>query len=82
MPTVTVFAPLAAKLPLAPTAKFQPPHAQTLFNMGIVKWQGKKDGKGAIQIWEKLLASNPSYPDRPKVQQLLDQVKRETGGGS
>ena len=27
--------------------KFQPTHAQTLFNMGIVKWQGKKDGKGA-----------------------------------
>jgi cytochrome c-type biogenesis protein CcmH/NrfG len=62
--------------------KFQPTHAQTLFNMGIVKWQGEKDGKGAIQIWETLLASNPSYPDRPKVQQLLDQVKREIGSGS
>jgi len=62
--------------------KFQPTHAQTLFNMGIVKWQGKKDGKGAIQTWERLLASNPSYPDRPKVQQLLDQVKREIGSSS
>ena len=62
--------------------KFQPTHAQTLFNMGIVKWQGKKDGKGAIQVWERLLASNPSYPDRPKVQQLLNQVKREIGSGS
>jgi hypothetical protein len=36
----------------------------------------------AIQIWERLLASNPSYPDRPKVQQQLDQVKREIGIGS
>ena len=62
--------------------KSQPTHAQTLFNMGIVRWQGKKDGKGAIQMWEKLLVSNPSYPDRPKVQELLDQVKRETGSGS
>jgi tetratricopeptide (TPR) repeat protein len=62
--------------------KSQPTHAQTLFNMGIVKWQGKKDGKGAIQIWERLLASNPSYPDRPKVQQLLEQVKQEIGSGS
>jgi tetratricopeptide (TPR) repeat protein len=62
--------------------KFQPTHAQTLFNMGIVMWQGKKDGKKAIQIWERLLASNPSYPDRTKVQQLLDQVKREIGSGS
>lgn len=61
--------------------RFQPTHAQTLFNMGIVKWQGKKDGKGAIQIWERLLASNPNYSDRPKVQQLLDQVKAEAGKG-
>ena len=62
--------------------KFQPTHAQTLFNMGIVKWQGKKDGKGAIQVWERLLASNRSYPVGAKVQRLLDQVKREIGSGS
>ena len=62
--------------------KFQPTHPQTLFNMGIVRWQGKKDGKAAVQVWEKLLASNPGYPDRPKVQQLIDQVKLETGKGS
>lgn len=62
--------------------KFQPTHPQTLFNMGIVKWQGKKDGKGAVQFWEKLLASNPGYPDRQKVQQLIDQVRSGTSAGS
>lgn len=62
--------------------KFQPTHPQTLFNLGIVKWQGKKDGKGAIQSWEKLLTSDPAYPDRQKVQQLIDQVKLETRSGS
>jgi tetratricopeptide (TPR) repeat protein len=61
--------------------KLQPTYPQTLFNMGIVKWQGKKDGKGAIQVWERLLASNPNYPDRPKVQQLVNQVKAEAGKG-
>lgn len=61
--------------------KFQPTYPQTLFNMGIVKWQGKKDGKGAIQVWEKLLDSNPNYPDRQKVQQLLEQVRNEAGRG-
>lgn len=60
--------------------KFQPTHPQTLFNMGIVEWQGKKDGKEAVRFWEKLLASNPAYPDRPKVQQLIDRVRSETGG--
>jgi tetratricopeptide (TPR) repeat protein len=57
--------------------KFQPTYPQTLFNMGIVKWQGKKDSKGAIQAWERLLALNPNYPERQKVLQLLDQVKNE-----
>lgn len=61
--------------------KFQPNHPQTLFNMGIVKWQGKRDGKGAIQVWERLLASSPNYPDRTKVEQLVDQVKAEAGKG-
>lgn len=61
--------------------KFQPTHAQTLFNMGIVRWQGKKDGKGAIETWKKLLGSNPDYSDRPKVQQLIDQLQREAGKG-
>jgi cytochrome c-type biogenesis protein CcmH/NrfG len=62
--------------------KVQPTHPQTLFNMGIVRWQGKKDAKGAVEVWEKLLAANPEYSDRPKVQQLIDQVKLEKGKGS
>jgi tetratricopeptide (TPR) repeat protein len=62
--------------------KFQPTHAQTLFNMGIVMWQGKKDGKRAIQLWNKLLTSNPSYPERAKVDRLVEQVKNEGSRGS
>jgi cytochrome c-type biogenesis protein CcmH/NrfG len=53
-----------------------PTHPQTLFNMGIVKRDGKQDPAGAAQAWEKLLATNPSYADRDKVQQLLDQLKQ------
>ena len=47
-----------------------PTHPQTLFNLGIVKRDGKQDAAGAAQAWEKLLAANPSYVDRDKVQQL------------
>jgi cytochrome c-type biogenesis protein CcmH/NrfG len=53
-----------------------PTHPQTLFNLGIVKRDGKQDPAGAAQAWEKLLATNPSYADRDKVQQLLDQLKQ------
>jgi cytochrome c-type biogenesis protein CcmH/NrfG len=56
--------------------KYQPNHSQTLFNMGIVKWQGKHDGKGALEVWRKLLAINPNYPDRAKVEQLIQQAQQ------
>lgn len=54
----------------------EPTHAQTLFNLGIVKWQGHKDGRGAIAAWQKLLQSNPNYPERQNVEQLIEQARR------
>jgi cytochrome c-type biogenesis protein CcmH/NrfG len=57
-----------------------PTHPQTLFNLGIVKRDGKQDPAGAVQAWEKLLAANPTYVERDKVQQLLDQLKQQVGG--
>ncbi|RPJ61078.1 MAG: tetratricopeptide repeat protein [Acidobacteria bacterium] len=54
-----------------------PTHAQTLFNQGIVRHDGKLDHAKALQSWEKLLASNPDYPDRAKVQQLIDQTRQK-----
>lgn len=58
--------------------KLDPNHPQTLFNMGIVKWQGKHDGKAALELWQRLLSVNPTYPDRQKVEQLIQQVKAAT----
>ncbi len=57
--------------------QYKPNHAQTLFNMGIVEWQGKHDDSAALQWWQKLLAENPAYPDRQKVEQLMQQVQTE-----
>lgn len=57
--------------------KYQPNHSHTLFNMGIVKWQGKQDRKAALEFWRKLLAANPGYADRQKVEQMIQQVQAE-----
>jgi cytochrome c-type biogenesis protein CcmH/NrfG len=62
--------------------QYQPNHAQTLFNMGIVEWQGKHDDNSALQWWQKLLAENPAYPDRQKVEQLMQQVQSEMAQSS
>ncbi len=60
--------------------KHDPKHAQTLFNMGMVKWQGKSDAKGAVASWEKLLQVVPDYPDRTKVEQLIEEAQKHANG--
>jgi cytochrome c-type biogenesis protein CcmH/NrfG len=34
--------------------------ANSLFNLGVIKWQGKKDVTGAVAAWRQLLKSNPN----------------------
>jgi tetratricopeptide (TPR) repeat protein len=55
-----------------------PNNPNALFNLGLVKWQGKHDSAGAIADWKKLLATNPNYEGKDKVQQMLDQVQKQT----
>jgi cytochrome c-type biogenesis protein CcmH/NrfG len=58
--------------------KNDPKHGQTMFNMGMVQWQGKGDVKGAVEIWEHLLQTVPNFPDRAKVEQLVEKAKAHT----
>lgn len=55
--------------------KINPNHGQTLFNMGVVKFEGKKDGAGALAAWEKLLKTNPDYPEKQRVLDMMAQAK-------
>jgi len=57
---------------------YAPNNPNTLFNLGIVKWQGKHDSAGAIADWKKLLAANPDYEQKNKVQQMLTDVEKQT----
>ncbi len=56
-----------------------PAHAQTLYNMGVVYLNGKNDPAGARKAWQKLLASNPNYPERAKVQEQLSSLGAAPG---
>jgi cytochrome c-type biogenesis protein CcmH/NrfG len=56
---------------------FAPNNPNTLFNLGLVKLQGKKDSAGAIAVWEKLLAVDPQYQGRAKVEQMLTEAKKQ-----
>src|SRR5579871_339370 len=56
--------------------KYNPNHPGTLFNMGVVKWQGKMDPAGAVQAWERLLQTNPNYLQKQQVLDLIDRAKQ------
>lgn len=60
--------------------QINPTHPQTLFNLGIVYLHGKNDVAEARKAWEKLLASNPNYPQRDRIQQMLAAMGPPAGG--
>jgi len=53
--------------------QYSPKDANSLFNLGMIKWHGKQDNKGAVEAWQQLLKSNPELsPDRvAQVQRLM-----------
>ena len=58
---------------------YEPNKPNTLFNRGLVKWQGKMDINGAVADWEKLLATNPNYEGKDKVEQMIAEAKKHSG---
>ena len=52
-----------------------PTHAQTLYNVGIVRSEGKADYAGAANAWEQLLASNASYPNAGSVRTMIAEAR-------
>jgi cytochrome c-type biogenesis protein CcmH/NrfG len=61
--------------------QYKPGHPQTLFNLGWVKWQGKADAKGAVAAWQKLLKTNPDYPQKQQVEQYIAKAKEHAARG-
>jgi cytochrome c-type biogenesis protein CcmH/NrfG len=53
---------------LQQSLKEAPKDANSLFNLGMIRWKGKKDAQGAVQAWQQLLKSNPTLQDDKKAQ--------------
>lgn len=52
-----------------------PTHAQTWFNIGIIRRDAKEDKAGAVAAWERLLQVAPTYADASKVRTMIAEVK-------
>jgi len=50
-----------------------PNNANALFDLGMIRLEGKQDGKGAVAAWQRLLRTNPqlSAERKAQVQRLL-----------
>jgi cytochrome c-type biogenesis protein CcmH/NrfG len=47
---------------------YQPADANSLFNLGIIRLEGKNDPRGAVTAWQQLLQSNPGLASDKKSQ--------------
>ncbi len=56
--------------------KLDPKYANALFNQGMIRWQGKMDIQGAVASWKKLLETNPDYPNRDQVSNLIAKAEQ------
>jgi cytochrome c-type biogenesis protein CcmH/NrfG len=61
----------AALAEFGKSLEVNPTHPQTLYNMGVVYLNGKNNVEEARKAWQRLLASNPDYPERSRVEQQL-----------
>lgn len=52
-----------------------PNHPQALINMGIVLLEARNDRDGALELWERFLATNPDHPRAPMIRQEIENLK-------
>ena len=60
---------------------YDPKDANSLFDLGMIRLQGKQDGKGALAAWQQLLKSNPqlSADRKATVEKLMADVMTTLG---
>jgi cytochrome c-type biogenesis protein CcmH/NrfG len=54
---------------------YDPKDTNSLFNVGMIRWKGKKDAAGAIKAWEELLRAHPDLDRRPIVEKMIAEAK-------
>jgi cytochrome c-type biogenesis protein CcmH/NrfG len=55
--------------------KSDPKNVNALFNLGMIKYRGKNDPKGAIAVWQRLLKDYPNLDRKPIVEEMIAEAK-------
>jgi len=56
--------------------KIDPNHADSLVNIGLVKWREEGDAQAAIAAWKQMLKGNPQHPQRAQVEKMIAQAQK------
>jgi cytochrome c-type biogenesis protein CcmH/NrfG len=56
---------------LQQSLKTDPKNVNALFNLGMIRWRGKDDSKGAVAAWQQLLKANPGLDRKPIVEKMI-----------
>lgn len=64
---------------LEASLKIDPSHAKTLLNLGVVRAFGKRDLKGAAEVWQRLVDVAPQSPEGQQARQALDSLSSAHG---
>ncbi len=59
--------------------QYDPKNPNSLFNLGMIKLQGKQDTQGALAAWHELLKSNPDLDGQHKttVEKLIADLEKQ-----
>jgi cytochrome c-type biogenesis protein CcmH/NrfG len=55
--------------------KYNPTDANSLFNLGMIKYRGKGDAKGAIAAWQELLTVHAHLDRQAIVEKMLAEAQ-------
>lgn len=68
----------AALAELQESLKQNPKDANSLFNLGMMRLNGKDDAAGAIAAWQQLLKANPGLDKKPIVEQMIAEARQRS----
>jgi cytochrome c-type biogenesis protein CcmH/NrfG len=65
----------AALSQLNQALKYDPTDANSLFNLGMIKYRGENDPKGAIAAWQQLLKAHPDLDRKSAVEAMISEAQ-------
>ena len=60
---------------LTQALKYEPANENCLFNLGMIKYRGKNDPKGAIAAWQQLLKAHPDLDRKVTVEKMIAEAQ-------